>query len=213
MQRALLELELRSIKPAACCRRGLQTCVRVREAPPSPPPRTSSFFPPPESQAVSGCAGPKRCHARVPNARARSCRVPRSRRPKQASLGRPETSSRCEITISHCISPPSGFNPTIRAAPEPRADSHALTTLGRAAHAHDDQRKSAPASSTSLRHRFAARRSPAGNADCCGARTATTDVLRARSTWRATASATWGLPRPFSLLPPRGEGLFFRVIF
>ena len=127
-----MELELGSIKPAACCRRGLQTSFRVMEAPPSPVSRTSSCFPPPESQAVSGCAGPKRCHARVPIARAPSCRVPRSRRPKQASLGRPETSSRCEITISHCISPPSGFNPTIRAAPEPRADRHALMTLGRA---------------------------------------------------------------------------------
>ena len=136
-----MELELRSVKPAACCRRGLQTCVRVMGDKLIPIPRTSSCFPPPESQAVSGCAGPRRCHARVPNARAPSFRVPRSRRPKQASLGRPETSSRCEITISHCISPPSGFNPTICAAPEPRADRHALTTLGRAAQAHDDQRR------------------------------------------------------------------------
>ena len=93
-----MELKLRSVKPAAHCRQGLQTSFRVMQAQPSPVSRTSSCFPPPESQAVSGCAGPKRCHARVPNARARSCRVLRSHRPKQASLGRPETSSRCEIT-------------------------------------------------------------------------------------------------------------------
>ena len=62
--------------------------------------------------------GAAACHARVGLSRHRSGDL---RRPRAAKL-----------PISHCISPPSGFKPTIRAAPEPRADRHALTTLGRA---------------------------------------------------------------------------------
>ena len=120
-----MELELRSIKPAACCRRGLRTCVQVMGDKLIPVSRTSSCFPPPESQAVSGCAGPKRCHARVPIARAPRCCAPRSRRPKQASLGRPETSSRCEITISHCIRPQAASTPQSAPRRAPRRSPRA----------------------------------------------------------------------------------------